>query len=297
MPESARSISVTRPGGRSLEVLLQGRAKDRPLLFHGGTPSAAVAYTPMADAATRAGLQLITYSRPGYASSTAQPGRSIVDAAADVAAILDAIGAERFVTAGWSGGGPHALACVTALRDRCLAAATIAGVAPYPAQGLDWMADMGPENVDEFSAAIAGTETLSPMLERFAADLADVQGDQVAESLGGLVSEVDKASLTGAFADYLAMSFRRSVSAGIGGWRDDDLAFTRPWGFDLATIDRPVAIWQGDQDRMVPFAHGAWLAAHLPGARVHLSPGQGHLSLAVGSFERIVLDLASLAGD
>ncbi len=297
MPDNARWISVSRPGGRSLEVLIQGPEKNRPLLFHGGTPSAAVAYAPMADATTRAALQLVTYSRPGYAGSTAAPGRSIVDAAADVAAILDAIGAERFVTAGWSGGGPHALACVAALPDRCLAAATIAGVAPYPAEGLDWMAGMGPENIEEFSAAIAGTETLSPMLERFAADLADVQGAQVAESLGGLVSEVDKASLTGAFADYLATSFRRSVSAGIGGWRDDDLAFTRPWGFDLAAIDRPVAIWQGDQDRMVPFAHGAWLAAHLPGARVHLSPGQGHLSLTVGSFERIVLDLASLAGD
>jgi pimeloyl-ACP methyl ester carboxylesterase len=242
-------------------------------------------------------LRIIAPERPGYGLSDDRRGVSLAQSAEDMKALADALGLDRFAVIGVSGGGPHALACVAALPDRCLAAATIAGVAPYPAEGLDWMAGMGPENIEEFSAAIAGTETLSPMLERFAADLADVQGAQVAESLGGLVSEVDKASLTGAFADYLATSFRRSVSAGIGGWRDDDLAFTRPWGFDLAAIDRPVAIWQGDQDRMVPFAHGAWLAAHLPGARVHLSPGQGHLSLTVGSFERIVLDLASLAGD
>ena len=44
----------------------------------------------------------------------------------------------------------------------------------------------------------------------------------------------------------------------------------------------PVSIWQGAHDLMVPFAHGKWLAAHIPGARVHLYDDEGHLSL-IGS--------------
>jgi len=178
---------------------------------------------------------------------------------------------------GWSGGGPHALACAALLPDRCLAAATIAGVAPYPAPGIDWMDGMAVENVEEFSA-----------------ELAEVQGPQIAAALGTLVSDVDRAALTGEFAEISAASLRRSVSTGIEGWHDDDLAFARPWGFALATIKPPVALWQGDQDRMVPFAHGRWLAEHIPGVRPHLYPGEGHLSLGVGSLDRIVADLAAL---
>jgi hypothetical protein len=69
-----------------------------------------------------------------------------------------------------------------------------------------------------------------------------VTGEQVAGALGGLVSNVDKAALEGPLGDELAESFRRAVSAGIAGWRDDDLAFTRPWGFDFASVRVPVAI-------------------------------------------------------
>ncbi|TMD49118.1 MAG: alpha/beta hydrolase [Chloroflexi bacterium] len=302
-PVSRRNVTgqaawrrVRRPDGGELEVLSEDSA-DQPLVFHWGTPGAAVWFEPLATAAAHAGLRFVTYSRPGYAGSTPRPGRSVADAAADVAAILDALGADTFVTLGWSGGGPHAVACAALLPDRCAAAASLAGVAPYGGEGLDWLAGMGPENIEEFSAAVEGESALNAAVLKMAGELKTVQGADVAAALGGLVSDVDKRALTGEFADILAESFRRSVSTGVAGWRDDDLAFTRSWGFDLGSIRRPVAVWQGGQDRMVPFAHGQWLAAHIPSARVHLYPDEGHLSLGVASLDRIVADLARLGSE
>ena len=96
---------------------------------------------------------MVTYSRPGYGDSTPPRGRSVADAAADTAAILDALGVDDFLALGWSGGGPHALACAALLPGRCTAAVSLAGVAPRPAVGLDWLSVMGEENVEEFTAA------------------------------------------------------------------------------------------------------------------------------------------------
>jgi pimeloyl-ACP methyl ester carboxylesterase len=215
----------------------------------------------------------------------------IADCAADTLVIVEQLGAGRFYTAGWSGGGPHALACAALLSDRVLACATIAGVGPFGATGLDFLAGMGRENQEEFGAALAGPSQLQAYLERQAEVLAEVTGKQVAAALGDLVSPVDIGALTGDFAAYLATTFRRAVSAGIWGWFDDDLAFTRPWGFALEEVGVPVVVWQGGQDRMVPFGHGQWLAAQLPGARPRLLPEEGHLSIAVASFGEILDDL------
>jgi pimeloyl-ACP methyl ester carboxylesterase len=286
---------VDLPDGRRLEVLVAGETTGLPLVFHWGTPGAAVLYPPMVEAARRRGLRTIVYSRAGYGESTARPGRAVADVAEDVEAVLAALGADTFVTAGWSGGGPHALACASLLPGRCLAAASIAGVAPFDAEGLDWTAGMGAENLKEFGAAVSGEPALTTYLRREAEALADVQGPDIAQALGDLVSEVDRRALTGEFAEFLAASFRKAVSGGIAGWRDDDLAFVRDWDFPLPG-GTPVALWQGDQDRMVPFAHGQWLAAHLPQARVHLLADHGHLSLVLDSYEAILDDLVALAG-
>jgi pimeloyl-ACP methyl ester carboxylesterase len=287
-------MRVELSDGRRLEVLVAGPENGTPLVLHYGTPSAAVSFPPMIDAAAKLGLRAVIYSRPGYGDSTERPGRTVADAAADTAAVLDSLGAGEFVTLGWSGGGPHALACVALLPGRCLAAASVAGVAPHDATGLDWSAGMGSDNVEEFGAAAAGIDALTPYLQAQAAGLANVHGPEVADVLGGLVSDVDRSQLTGEFAEFIASTFRRAVANGIAGWRDDDLAFLRDWGFALDAC-RPVAIWQGGQDLMVPYSHGQWLVRHIPGAHTRLLPDEGHLSLLVGGIDRIFEDLLALA--
>jgi pimeloyl-ACP methyl ester carboxylesterase len=295
---------VTRSDGRHIDFLVVGPADGLPLVVHEGTPVGLVLYPPTVQAARIRGLRVVLAARPGYEGSTPRPGRRVVDVAGDTAAVLDELGADTFVTVGSSGGGPHALACAAALPGRCLAAASVAGVAPYQAEGLDWLAGMGPENIEEFAAAVQGAAALTAFLDSAAAMVSTLTGESVAESLGGLVIQADQAVLTGEFADHVAAALRASMNSGIAGWRDDDLAFVKDWGFSLgwespspAPADpAPVAVWQGDQDRMVPFAHGQWLAANIQGARAHLMPGHGHLSMTVSAFDRILDDLLDMAG-
>ena len=289
------------PDGRQIDVLTAGPPDGFPLVVHGGTPSGLVVDTSLATAADRRGLRYVHAARPGYEGSTPRPGRRVADVAADIAAVLDALsagefGAGEFVSMGISGGGPHSLACAAMLPGRCLAAASVAGVGPYGAGDLDFLAGMGPENVEEFGLATRGADALTPYLEREAGALRAVTGEQVASALGGLISGADAGVLTGEFADEVAGSLRAAVREGVAGWRDDDLAFAADWGFSLDALAGRAAIWQGDQDRMVPFAHGQWLAAHVPGARVHLEPGAGHLTMVVTMVDRILDDLLDLAG-
>jgi pimeloyl-ACP methyl ester carboxylesterase len=201
----------------------------------------------------------------------------------------------EFITLGWSGGGPRALACAAMLPDRCRAVASLAGVAPVDSPGLDWTAGMGPENVRDFEAAAVGRESYGPIAAEQAEELASVTADDIVAQFGGLVDEVDASALTGEFADYAAATFRYAVAQGPVGMLEDTLQFVRPWGFDVSDLTVPVSIWQGAHDRMVPFGHGKWLAATIPGARAHLFDDEGHLSL-VNRMDDILADLRDLAG-
>jgi pimeloyl-ACP methyl ester carboxylesterase len=248
-------------------------------------------YAPLVELGAQRGIRHVVYLRPGYGESARCEGRSVADCADDVAAVADALGVERFYTAGRSGGGPHALACAALLPGRVIATATIAGVAPRNADGLDWLAGMGQENLDELAAMEAGEKPLLAFLEPFREKLISADAEKLHAEFGDLLSDVDRSVMTGEFAEYESESTRAGLAHGVWGWFDDDMELMRDWDFKLSDIACPVTIWQGTEDRMVPLAHGEWLAAHIPGARAKLLPNQGHLSLALGHYGDILDDL------
>ena len=277
----------------STEPSLDGMA----FVFHHGQPGAALLWQPLVAEAARHGWPLVMVSRPGYATSDRRPDRTIADVVSDVEAVLQELGVDHFVTAGWSGGGPHALACAALLDSRCMAAATIAGVAPYAgAEDLDFTSGMGPENVQEFRALIAGDPGAEDGVKETVASLKDIQASELSGALGGLLSQPDKDMLVGDAAEFVASWMRLAASTGHYGYWDDGLAFIRHWGFDLKHLDVPVSVWRAGQDLMVPPAHGEWLAEHIPGAKARFEPAEGHISLSTKRLPDIVDQLAADAG-
>src|SRR6478735_3176040 len=283
-------------GGRSIEVLTAGDPDGIGLLFHGGSPSAVAEFPMLDEVAGDHGLHLVSYSRPGYGASTPRPapGR-YADGVEESVAVLDHLGIGEFLTAGWSGGGPRVLACAALLPDRCRAAASIAGVAPFHAEGLDWFDGMAEENHEEYAAAQAGTEVYESFVVEHMMPMLTATPDELEEAFGGLVTPVDAAYLTADVADWLSRTFNHAAAQGPIGVRDDGLAATVPWGFDLGSIAVPTAIWHGREDAMVPFEHGRWLLGAVPGAEAHLYDDEGHISL-LDKVGEIFADLKRLGG-
>ncbi len=286
---------VEVPDGRRLDVRVSGPEEGIPLVFHHGTPGAGTPIRVLERAAHARGLRLVAASRPGYGGSARQEGRRVVDVVHDTRTVLQALGVGRCVVVGWSGGGPHALACAARLPG-VLATLVIAGVAPCEAEGLDWAAGMGQGNIDEFGAARKGAGVLRDYLDGEREQLKGVSPAGVVAELGSVLPEVDRAVLTEEFAEDLAASFHEGLREGVDGWLDDDLAFVSPWGFELDEIETATAIWQGSDDLMVPYAHGRWLAARVPGAAVHLLDGEGHLSIGVGALDAMLDEVVGAAG-
>lgn len=265
------------------------------LIAHGGTPDDGSMHSETLAQGAARGLRQVSYARPGYAGSDRHEGRSVADCAADVEAIADALGIERFHTVGWSGGGPHALACAALLPDRVIAAATVAGAAPHDGEGFEWSAGMGAENIEEMGLAERGAEALEAYLYRVAEEVRESTPEDLVAILGDLVSEPDRAALTAEYAAESHSSFLGAVSTGIWGWLDDDLSFVRSWGFALDEMRVPVSIWHGREDRFVPLAHGEWLAANVRGARSHLLEGEGHISLSRHHYGDVLDELLAAA--
>ena len=266
--------------GRTLCAVEAGDPEGRAVFALHGTPGSRLFWHEAVEDAEKRGIRIVAYDRPGYGGSDPAPGRTVVDAADDIAAIADALGIDRYAVYGGSGGGPHALA--NAVRpERVVAVAALASVAPWGAEGLAWLDGMGQDNLDEFGATLEGEEALRAYLEKERDSMLSGSPEAIADSLESLLCPPDRACLTGELATYFYDQIKEALRDGVDGWVEDDFVFIKPWGFELEEISVPVQVWHGAQDQFVPVAHGRWLAGRIPGAEEHVYDEDGHLTLQI----------------
>jgi pimeloyl-ACP methyl ester carboxylesterase len=272
---------IETPDGRKLAVTEGGDPDGVPCLAHQGTPNSRLQYGPDAAVAREHGVRLITYDRPGYGESTAQPGRTIADCVMDARAILGGLGIDRALSWGHSGGGPHVLACAALLPDLIPAAASLASPAPWGAEGLDWLDGMGELNADDHKLFLKDRGAAREKLEADRVEMLGATPEHTLEMIKTLVSPADAAVFTPELARFFVASGAAGLAPGGEGWWEDAVALVDPWGFSFSDISMPLLLMHGRQDRFVPFGHGAWLAARIPGVEARLTDDDGHLTLVV----------------
>jgi pimeloyl-ACP methyl ester carboxylesterase len=286
---------ISGEGGRTIAVATFGDPAGTTVVFHHGSPGSSNQARYFEGFAESGGLFVVGFSRPGYGTSSRRAGRSVASVVADVDDVLDALGREDYLSVGWSGGGPHSLACAVLGAPRCRAAWSLAGVVPVDVD-LDWTAGMGPENLEEFALAAEGGPRYEEAMVEAGREFGAASADNVVALFGGLLSDVDKAALEDlASRELLASSMVPGFTRGHWGFYDDDRAFLSPWGFDVASIGVPVSIWYGDQDLMVPPTHGAWLGSHVPGCTVVHRHDEGDISLVTSHLDELANELVSAA--
>jgi pimeloyl-ACP methyl ester carboxylesterase len=247
-------------------------------LFH-GTPGSRFGGQANASAFAGVGARVITYDRPGYGGSDRFRGRRVVDSVADVSAIADSLGIDRFAASGGSWGGPHSLAVAARLPERVTRTACVAGAAPFDMAGFDWFAGMDAVNIEEIGWALEGEDVLAREIDRMATAWLERLADDPSKAGEVEFSDADRAVM--AIPERQAVERRMLNEAfrqGVWGYVDDVLCLIQPWGFDVTEIRVPTRIAYGLTDVLVPPQHGEWLARNVPNAEAVIDEQGGHFS-------------------
>lgn len=262
--------------GRNLAVEHHGNPRGRPVFLLHGTPGSRLGPAPRSAVLYRLGVRLITFDRPGYGASDRLPGRRVASVVADVETIADELGIGEFAVVGRSGGAPHALACAALLPERTVRTASLVGLAPRDAQGLDWFAGMTESNVREYINAAAGHHHVTAALTfRAVAIRADPTGS-VAEMRQGLPESDREIVADAGIRAMLVRNFAEGLRSSAGGWIDDVMAFSTDWEFRPEDISGPVLLWHGEDDVFAPVQHTRWLAERIPRAQLVVERGAAH---------------------
>jgi pimeloyl-ACP methyl ester carboxylesterase len=281
------TASVTTPDGRQLAYLEVGDPEG-PLVMHNhGGPSSRLEAHLLADAAAENGLRLICVDRPGMGQSSAQKTRTYSGWAADLVAIADALGSQEFGVTGWSEGGPWALAAAAYIDPARLRHVSSIAPGSYGAFG-DNSAAQYLSKIDALGGSLAlrfkpGFRLMYAALGLSAKRFQDSFVKQIRNS----VSSYDRQLLSDPeiarrFGDACAECFAHGSDGLV---RDAELLYRR-WAFDVKQIERPVHLWQGLDDTLVPDPINKAVADAMPGAVWHPVEGAGHF-VAVGAGDEI----------
>lgn len=271
--------SVHLADGRVLGYAEYGPPEGLTLfLFHGlpGSRLAAAEMWPGEPGTVR----VIAPDRPGMGTSTFQPGRRLTDWANDVRQLADSLRIQRFIVAGFSGGGPHALAVAHGLPDRVIAVGSIAGAGPIGSRDArKALKQANPVNRLIFALARKAPGLLSPLIAQHAYAVRRHPGKVIDRATRDKsLPEADRLVMTGpALRERMMAAASEAFRQGVRGTVHEAHICARPWGFDPAAIKPPVHIWHGDQDTNVPVAMARYLAGRIPGSSVTIYPGEGHL--------------------
>jgi pimeloyl-ACP methyl ester carboxylesterase len=247
--------------GRDLRIHDTGEG-DTALVWHHGTPQTGALYEPLLRLARERGLRLVSYARPGYGGSTAQPGRAIGSAGADMEQVADVLCLDRFAVMGSSSGGSHALACAALLPTRVSGVVCFAAIAPFTGDD-SWFAGMA--NDSALRSATAGREARMRHAEQSEFDSA-------------VFTAADFEALSGTW-NLMGVDAGTAGRAGPDGQVDDDIALVTPWRAALAAVAAPVLLVQGEQDRVAPRSHAMQLTSELAQSELWLRPDDGHISV------------------
>ncbi len=272
-----RDGQLKRPDGRTLAWMEAGVIDGRPILRVPGTPGSRAQVRPDQSPWLDRGLRMILTERPGFGASTRHPGRSFLDHAADLAAILDELGAERVPIMGGSGAGPYLLAFAASHPDRVQAVTVAVGAAPIVDEEAELMIGL---NAQGYWLAKAGdregmTRLLTPVRESM---LEDPLGSfrEVMESAPPSDQEIMRDP---AWQDYLSRGLTEALRPGVEGWVDESMLMFSGWlDLDVSAVRASVTWWHGDHDRNAPLPAVRRLLRQIPHARLIVWPDAGHLT-------------------
>ena len=273
------STSLKLPDSRCIEYIDNGVSSKSALILHHGTPTSMTVWGTWLAAAAELGIRAIAFTRPGYASSDRKVGRSIIDANEDLVEILSQLAVENFVSVGWSGGGPYALA--SGLLNKCSGVQLIASVSPYDAEDFDWFQDQTPEMVEEAKISARSLEDSINFKENYYKEIRDMTAEQFLTEYAKRLSFESFETTYREFSKDLSFSMHDALRDGVIGYAEDEYAFLRNWGFETKEIQVPVLIWQGLDDLSVSPHMARWLNANISNPTLKLLEGQHHSSIMV----------------
>ena len=259
-----------------------------PLVIHNhGGPSSRLEGRLLANGATNNGLRLVSVDRPGIGRSTPQKDRSYESWANDLLTIADALGYREFGVSGWSEGGPWPLAAAAYLDPARLRHVTSIAGGNYGTFGNMWAAKFM-DKIDAVGGQLALHHRLAfhLMYEILALDATHFRKSYI-KTIIKTVNEYDAKLLSDpgiaeAFADMSAECFAQGSEPLV---EDSELLYHQ-WAFDVTRIERPVHMWQGTEDRLVPYPINKEISDRMPGSVWHEVEGAGHL-VAIGKADEI----------